>query len=1572
LRRSGKGWVNTLKLVKNFSWLNKILENKRGIDKKYLKIWAFVGISDKGIKDFVLKVIEFMGNNIDTILNISLLISFIILYINIPKVITILMEKKENKEVKIKKWKKIFKFIFWFLFLTIFCFFYFDYLYPELFPLNTTSYVTKRTLKFILAIILNVSNLYINLKTNGFKSWRTFFSIFSLLSTLFFISIFCSEDMRDIFKQVVWKIMQTCITIKVIWDIYIIQKQWMDIFGLGPKISLFYKKPEGENVMFVKSLDEQKVLKNKEVDNQNSKDKIHYSNSRIEKKKENIFNDRKSKIKERKELIFESKRKKVENKFLIEKKKLSNFQQKKLTLDTWLENKERRRLKKQLNEEKKWLYYHTPEGQKKQRLKKNAFSIVRDKKIDYDKFDPLWNELTDWIDEPADKKEKIIVSNSKETRLYESEIKSVKWARNLEDLGYHKVESEKDRAEFIPELGLEKKEEAIEWVKSKDERRKYTDEVLKRRKISRVKYFINEEGKKVYYRKFHKPSYINYDKYKVVSDNINIVNMEYPKNLADKWALRKILSDTSPSKIQKMMYEKQNPLTVLPKVPDYSKLNNLVEYIPTLEKAKERELILIRLILLKVTFFENEYVAGDLLSQLIEVQSKISYLEKKSLNISESIEKKKIKKFNLKLFNFKTPKLEEMEQEYAYLKHPSVTVLTTPEEYEKWKDKPLKENKSILKKGLSFFKNFKTSNLNDTNVVIKPNRPLLPETFKYNKFDINPPKLVLTPHEELYKLYYGERKLRDYEIPAKHIIMETDVTVNYRDKQYKDWIINLESWAAQHPKVLASIAEHKDLKKIVSKHSDYAWLHKKYLLELQEKTIAMKKSQLELSNKNNKAILIKERAKHIEGVKLNKNKDLPPLPILEGKNKLSYKKENYIRVDKNLDEDGNDERWKFFEELLIRWGKEAEESKDWTRSLTPVIPSTTELEEMEEKLPIMPFKRSKEKILIETIENVESEIKEDIKNEREESEYKINELKSVGLEEILDEEYKLKEESVKSEKEEFEKENNNLKDESSKPLKSIEEMTADELEEFLAPEIKRRQEMSDYWRKGIEDICGKIPDELKKYGDKWDEVTPYVLKAKRWQEYYERNAYRLEASYYNPERFPDPVEDPESTVPSESGSVVESIDETDSDIETSSLKSNESDNSLIGDSKNESYVESIKNKDVLKNSESLNLEKELNNTELIEPELVIEYTPNYYHWKKLMGEDALLVRQIEEKCRQEAIKKVESAKAAAKIIEDKRIAEVKAKEKMRQDLIDNGLDPDNPNELWVNGKAVETVCIAILDRAIGGLEYKMNKIDWEREWRENAHILYLDLAMAWDTLFNGGSYEEKLGPEFFANVDKRREIWRKREEIIELKNIFISWRDRLKILQAKSIIGPSYTDNELSDLDDERIFWLQEIVDNPKRQTEVIKYIQDYIDRVNSKKVKKEHLTHEQVIHFVEVYISEQKAGLLNLKPFKEMKPDFMTLRYVDHFLQLKENERIRWAEQKLQAKKDAEIKAAELAAIRAKITPEEIRAARLAEEEYWEKEMEWIIEKEAEIAQLKKEVAEYHLEQEKKQEKSW
>jgi hypothetical protein len=78
-------------------------ENKRNVKNKYSNIFAFVGISNYSLKDFFLFFFEFIGNNIDAILNISLLVSSIILYINIPKVITIFMEKKENKEIKIEK-----------------------------------------------------------------------------------------------------------------------------------------------------------------------------------------------------------------------------------------------------------------------------------------------------------------------------------------------------------------------------------------------------------------------------------------------------------------------------------------------------------------------------------------------------------------------------------------------------------------------------------------------------------------------------------------------------------------------------------------------------------------------------------------------------------------------------------------------------------------------------------------------------------------------------------------------------------------------------------------------------------------------------------------------------------------------------------------------------------------------------------------------------------------------------------------------------------------------------------------------------------------------------------------------------------------------------------------------------------------------------------------------------------------------------------------------------------------------------------------------------------------------------
>ena len=150
--------------------------------------------------------------------------------------------------------------------------------------------------------------------------------------------------------------MQTGITIKVLWDIYILQKHYLDILGENTKIPSFLKRSDKENVMMVKSSSEQKNLSNKSCKERNSKVKTQYlnDNNKIEKKKEDIFNNRKLQIKEKKQLIIDSKKKQLYSKLPIEKiKEIEILKKKKMNLDSWLEYKERNKVKKRLNEEKK-------------------------------------------------------------------------------------------------------------------------------------------------------------------------------------------------------------------------------------------------------------------------------------------------------------------------------------------------------------------------------------------------------------------------------------------------------------------------------------------------------------------------------------------------------------------------------------------------------------------------------------------------------------------------------------------------------------------------------------------------------------------------------------------------------------------------------------------------------------------------------------------------------------------------------------------------------------------------------------------------------------------------------------------------------------------------------------------------------------------------------------------------------------------------------------------------------------------------------------------------------------------
>lgn len=1094
----------------------------------------------------------------------------------------------------------------------------------------------------------------------------------------------------------------------------------------------------------------------------------------------------------------------------------------------------------------------------------------------------------------------------------------------------------------------------------------------RKKKGSRVRSYINEKGKRTYYKKWYETSYIKNGKQKIISDNPNIVKMLNPLNyLTPNDGLRDMFSSSSPSQIQRVMYAKRE--NEMPYISKDSSWTSLPEYGPTLKDAKKRELILIRLILLRTTYFQNEYAPGDLLSQLIEVQSRIIDLEKKDLGIdpNSTTHKKKIKKFNINnIFKKESKMAEESKiiEEYTYFKHPHYSILAYRNDKGKiiYPDntKKVKETKGVwwFDKYISLDTIMPKERSKNENIELKTKamRPLLPETIEYDCTNPHPPILILTPHEELYKMYYGEREYDPHEAALSHIIMKTDVTTNYRAKQYKDWKANLERWAVYHREALISVSEDLDFKKITVNHKDYLWLQKRYMEELHEAAIEYKHNQLDVN-----------KIREYKNIKLYK--DLPPLPILEG---------NDIQVLNDKSEKNTSK------DIVVK--EYPGDGRNWDNSAYELSKLRSGTSVPDKDLPVQPFKREKENLINRSVVGksviIEDKINEGDSSKKEE-EFEGEKMDVMTIEKLTKEESitenNIREENDSIKKEEdFHKERKedvSLKEKQFKAKlvmpkdanaenqwgltdEELEKMTADELEVYLAPEIKRAKAMSDYWRKGVEAICGKIPEEKKTYGDRWDEWTPYILKLKRWQEYYDQNAYRLEADYYNPNRFPDPVEDPESTDSSELASDVdtESVTshESGSKGETNSLVNNTSDKESLQDSDNEGSTKSFGQDSGLENNQSHNLKKQEEDSELPNPELIIEYTDQYYRMKKLLGEDAHFVRQIEEDCRRKAVEKFN---AANKIIEDKRIA----KETERQKLIDNGIDPDNPNALWVNNKALETVCIAVLDRAIGGLTYKINKLDWETEWRDNANKLRMTLAESWELIFNGGPIKSKLDSAYYENVVKLKELSEEKKILYWTLNAMDDWKEHIKYQQTVNLYGSNFTESQQGDLDDERIFWLQEIVDQPKKQEEVIKYIQDYIKRVDEKKVSKSDLAEWEVINYVKIYLREQKAGKLNLKPFKEMKPDIMTMRYLEHFLEIIRKRRDNTIIGEAARQKEWYAELAKMNAWRAKEwepTPQE----------EIDEEARWIAEKRAEIERWKREIAEDRRKESERREKDW
>jgi len=171
------------------------------IHLKYVKI-SVLGITSDDYLHWVKIILNYLSDHMDLVLNGSILLSCLMLYFNIPKVINIIFKDKVDQEEEIKIWNNIFKITYWSLFIVVFTWFFItDYLLEYEYLDRYISYSCRRTLKFALAFALNLSMFYINIKTYGFKSWRTVLSICSLIATLILALMYFNEAFLNYVKH---------------------------------------------------------------------------------------------------------------------------------------------------------------------------------------------------------------------------------------------------------------------------------------------------------------------------------------------------------------------------------------------------------------------------------------------------------------------------------------------------------------------------------------------------------------------------------------------------------------------------------------------------------------------------------------------------------------------------------------------------------------------------------------------------------------------------------------------------------------------------------------------------------------------------------------------------------------------------------------------------------------------------------------------------------------------------------------------------------------------------------------------------------------------------------------------------------------------------------------------------------------------------------------------------------------------------------------------------------------------------------------------------------------------------
>ena len=1413
-------------------------------------------LNKEEIISFIKIMSEFLRNNADTILNISILLSCILLYVNIPKVISLILKDKSDNEERIERWKKNYKKFFWFFFLFLLSFFCYDYLYPEMNTdiLKSTSYFSRRTLKFCLAMILNISNFYINYKSYGFKSWRSYLSIISMISTIFIAGLFYSDKFSSYVKFIFLKTVEL---VAFLWLLVLFVLEHKPYLGMklgGPII-------KSDNVI-------------KEVKDQFGPLKVIDYDS-----EEELYRNYKRKKSPYKKDIGEGDEKPFRRKQLSWYPPTKSYEGNNprspyhpyhlLYRHTDYEGLWRDRykyIKGPLAHIKySETYYDIYEKKFLPHIEKNSAQfaedtpepIIRKKHIDYKPTHPAWQQNTPnykqwyktrWGDKYHRTIPKDIVDD---TYLRENEKLKDKRKVFLKKTSRSKVIFLRNKGTLIYNHPLNR------W-------HKYTKIKIKNDLYFKIqptgKYIKNIEDKKISYQWERSTRYIKrrnglntYFEYKNQNLNQNINKNQY-KNEHEK-----VKKQSKEIVYLDRMEIESNFKSVYVDV-DVNTGRVFIKEIPVDEDKRKFELNNRKYNIERLVKFKK--INGNICRLKVNYQDRPIpwYKDKKALWLN---------KF------FRTGYEGQGRPEYIDLPLSQDGTLTIfdPDLF-KYKTRQEKIEAGIKMKealtennSIHSLKSIIDANLkNDENTPkqikknLKKNKPVLMVEDRHLRNKQNTKdKIKSFLKRHMVGLFKGKSNIIKEIIDSKEQKEKiSDLTGKQKEKfnvelgkkgleeliQKKDYQFKINEEERMTPPLLRESELESESESDSASESDsdsyqVYWDDKPINLKKKKKNLSLlslftnkDKNNLILEDKSINKSLFDEQGKNKPlpplptFEKRDSNKSLPPLPFLPLEEEILKNQKSILGLINLTSEKVPLSINKLIKEdiKVIRWMNDL-----------PLIEDDNKEEIKDEDLPVQPYKSKNKKIT-----KIEEYVNE---NEKENLEI-INRIDEGIKEDIIQ-----VGESVKKDVIEIEK----LIDENL----AQEDKFKDKEAEIKKEKKKERGLNFDLFNKEYDEMFPPKRPEDYNWQQSWASRLTQAEKEEEFRKYYEINASKLLRSNYNP-IYPDPVDD--TNISSGSGVIISSNVPIIS--EENELGNNSNEVPLWEKRHNHKWNLIIR-------------QFYFENRDLYKP----TPQPSSKYYAGLHTPDWMFEIVRDSNAEMKKRKDVELA-SLYKEAEKER----EAIKKQRAEFMRHGINPDK-YDYWRNDLVIENICSVIMDKVRNGIDYKVDLLEDEEKFLRHNTINRYEIASAWERVFYGGKIEDKLGDDYYKEVARLETIKEERIMLLDLKTRVQKYK--LEIFRhqlLREIKNP--TQKAADSMEDSRIDWIEGLIKDQKKQTEVYNHALDYIKRVNNNENARWCRTAAPLhIEWAEYYLNRQKPGTLNFNLFDPENPDKFTIDMIDRFL---------------------------------------------------------------------------------------